>query len=119
MPGCHAATVTRCDNMADFGVCPCSGYSVAGEPFDACPCRTFTQGSSRLLNKFFPLFIAFARHDGLCSRVVFTYNLSVYDVVILNVVAYESCVLPKGAIVMRKRNKVQLHRGTHYFICIV
>jgi len=67
MPGCHAATVTRCDSRADFGACPCCGYSAAGEPFDACPCSgysvtagslfdaafpcyVFTQGSSRLLN---------------------------------------------------------------------
>ena len=66
MSGCHAATVTRCDSRADFSVCPCCGYSVAGELFDVCPCsgysaaagspfgacpyRAFTQGSSRLLN---------------------------------------------------------------------
>jgi hypothetical protein len=48
--------------------------------------RTFRAGMYR---QFFPLFIASARHDGLCTRVVFTYNLSVHDVVILNVVAYE------------------------------
>jgi hypothetical protein len=54
--------------------------------------RTFRAGS--MYRQFFPLFIASARHDGLCSRAVFTYNLSVHDVVILNVVAYESCVLP-------------------------
>ena len=37
MPGCHAATVTRCDSRADFGTYPCCGYSAAGEPFGACP----------------------------------------------------------------------------------
>ena len=35
MSGCHAATVTRCDSMADFGAYPYCGYSVAGKPFDA------------------------------------------------------------------------------------
>ena len=39
MPGCHAATVTRCDSRADFNACPYCGYSAAGEPFGACPCR--------------------------------------------------------------------------------
>ena len=37
MLGCHIATVTRCDSRADFGACPCCGYSAAGEPFGACP----------------------------------------------------------------------------------
>jgi len=69
MSGYHAATVTRCDSRADFGVCPCCGYSAAGEPFGACPCSgysvtagslfgaacpycAFTQGRNRLLNIF-------------------------------------------------------------------
>ena len=47
MSGCHAATVTRCDSRADFGACPCCGYSAAGEPFGACPysCCSATAGS--------------------------------------------------------------------------
>ena len=69
MLDCHAAILTRCDSRADFGVCPCCGYSVAGEPFDACPCSSysaaagspfgaclcsaFKQKSSRLLNIIF------------------------------------------------------------------
>ena len=61
-------TVTRCDSMADFDVCPCCEYSAAGKSFGVCPCcsysttagsffsvvflyRVFTHGSSRLLNK--------------------------------------------------------------------
>ena len=42
MSGCHAATVTRCDSRADFGACPCCGYSAAGEPFSACPCNCYS-----------------------------------------------------------------------------
>ena len=42
MSGCHAATVTRCDSRADFDVCPCCGYSAAGEPFGAYPCRDYS-----------------------------------------------------------------------------
>ena len=42
MPGCQAATVTRCDSRADFGACPCCGYSAIGEPFGACPCRSYS-----------------------------------------------------------------------------
>ena len=42
MTGCHAATVTRCDNRAVFSVCPYYGYSVAGEPFGACPYRGYS-----------------------------------------------------------------------------
>ena len=42
MSGCHAATVTRCDSKADFGACPCCGYSAAGEPFGACPCSGYS-----------------------------------------------------------------------------
>ena len=69
MSCCHVATVTRCDSRADFGACPYCGYSASGEPFDACPCCgysatagslfgavfpccVFTQGNSRLSNKF-------------------------------------------------------------------
>ena len=44
MLGYQAATVTTCDNRADFCVCPCCGYSAAGEPFGACPCRSFRDG---------------------------------------------------------------------------
>ena len=76
MPGCHAAIVTISDSRADFGACPCCGFSAAGEPFGACPysgysaaagsssgacpCRAFTQrraadyftkGSCRMLKK--------------------------------------------------------------------
>ena len=68
MSGHHAAIVTRCDSSADFSACLSCGYSAAGEPFGACPCcgysttagslfgtafpcRAFTPGSSRLLNK--------------------------------------------------------------------
>ena len=42
MSGCHAATVTRCDSMTDFGACPCCGYSAAREPFGVCPCRGYS-----------------------------------------------------------------------------
>ena len=42
MSGYHAATVTRCDSRTDFGVCPCYGYSAAGEPFSACPCSGYS-----------------------------------------------------------------------------
>ena len=68
MSCCHAAIVTRCDSRADFGFCPCCGYSAAGEPFGACPCRGYSaaaeepfrrqslprvqRGNSRLLYKF-------------------------------------------------------------------
>ena len=38
----HVTTVTKCDSRADFGACPCCGYSAAGEPFDACPCRDYS-----------------------------------------------------------------------------
>ena len=57
MPGCHTATVTRCDSRANFGPCPCFGYSAQGSlstpaptaatvqqqgsPFGACPCRAY------------------------------------------------------------------------------
>ena len=42
MSGSHAAIVTRCDSRADFGACPCYGYSAAGEPFGACPCSCYS-----------------------------------------------------------------------------
>ena len=42
MPGCHAVIVTRCDNRADFDVCPYYGYNAAGEPFDVCLCRGYS-----------------------------------------------------------------------------
>ena len=45
MSGRHAATVTRCDSGADFGACPCRGYSAAaGSPFGAYPCHVFRDG---------------------------------------------------------------------------
>ena len=57
MSGYHAATVTRCDSRANFGACPCCGYSAAGEPFDAYPCSCYSataghsyEGCSRLSN---------------------------------------------------------------------
>ena len=34
--------MTRCDSRADFGACPCCGYSVAGKPFGACPYRSYS-----------------------------------------------------------------------------
>ena len=42
MPGCHVATVTRCDSRADFSACPCCSYSAVGEPFSACLCRSYS-----------------------------------------------------------------------------
>ena len=42
MSGYPAATVTRCDSRADFGACPCCGYSAAGEPFGAYLCRGYS-----------------------------------------------------------------------------
>ena len=42
MLGCHAATVTRSDSRADFGACPCCGYSASGVPFGACPYHSYS-----------------------------------------------------------------------------
>ena len=38
----YAATVTRCNSRANFGACPCCGYSAAGEPFGVCPCCCYS-----------------------------------------------------------------------------
>jgi len=46
MSGCHAATVTRCDNKADFGVCPCCGMRA----FRRLPLPRCTEERCRLLN---------------------------------------------------------------------
>ena len=64
MTGCHAATVTRCDSMADFYVCPCCDYSAAKEPFGACSCRAFRHGRAADYFIFFCLFryIAFTMY---------------------------------------------------------
>ena len=59
MPGCHAATMTTCDSRADFGTCPCCGYSAAGE-------------SSRLLYKLIAIFVA--------AHVLLGYSTVVADV---------------------------------------
>ena len=48
MSGYHATTVTRCDSRADFGVCPCCGYSAAGEPFGACPCHGYREREQQI-----------------------------------------------------------------------
>ena len=42
MSGYHAAIVTRCDSRANFGACPCCGYSAASELFDAYPCSGYS-----------------------------------------------------------------------------
>ena len=48
MSGCHASTVTRCDNRADFDACSCYGYSATGEPFDSCPVTAIVQRQETL-----------------------------------------------------------------------
>jgi len=49
MSGYHAATVTRCDSKADFGICPYCGYSAAGEPFGVYPCRAVQRREANYL----------------------------------------------------------------------
>ena len=56
MPGYHTATVTRCDSRADFGACPCCGYSAAGEPFGACPSSGYSVTSGSLFNAACPCY---------------------------------------------------------------
>ncbi|KAJ1280888.1 hypothetical protein BS78_04G266600 [Paspalum vaginatum] len=52
--------------------------------------------------------------------LVFSYNRAVHDVAVVNAAAYRSCVVPRGAKVLRSgRDKVRLGRGTHYFVCTV
>ena len=51
---------------------------------------------------------------------MFNYNRAVHDVAVVNAAAYRSCVVPRGARVLRSgRDKVRLGRGTHYFVCTV
>jgi len=47
MSGCHIATVTRCDSMADFVACLCCDYSTAGESFGACPCSGYSAAAGK------------------------------------------------------------------------
>jgi len=47
MSGCHIATVTRCDSMADFVACLCCDYSTAGESFGACPCSGYSSAAGK------------------------------------------------------------------------
>ena len=49
MLGCHAATVTRCDSRADFGACPCCGYSAAGSISASTPAVAIVQQQGALL----------------------------------------------------------------------
>ncbi|KAL6635071.1 hypothetical protein ACP70R_027742 [Stipagrostis hirtigluma subsp. patula] len=52
--------------------------------------------------------------------LVFNYNRAVHDVAVVNAAAYRSCVVPRGARVLRSgRDRVKLGRGTHYFVCAV
>ncbi|XP_039790112.1 basic blue protein-like [Panicum virgatum] len=54
------------------------------------------------------------------DQLVFNYNRAVHDVAVVNAAAYRSCVVPRGARVLRSgRDKVRLGRGTHYFVCTV
>ncbi|KAK3155180.1 hypothetical protein QOZ80_2BG0199870 [Eleusine coracana subsp. coracana] len=54
------------------------------------------------------------------DHLVFNYNRAVHDVAVVNVAAYRSCVVPRGAKVLRSgRDRVKLGRGTHYFVCTV
>ncbi|KAF8729561.1 hypothetical protein HU200_017503 [Digitaria exilis] len=51
---------------------------------------------------------------------VFRYNREVHDVAVVDAAAYRSCVVPRGAKVLKSgRDKVTLGRGTHYFVCTV
>ncbi|TVU28349.1 hypothetical protein EJB05_19865 [Eragrostis curvula] len=52
--------------------------------------------------------------------LVFNYNRAVHDVAVVDAAAYRSCVVPRGARVLRSgRDRVKLGRGTHYFVCTV
>ncbi|CAL4885196.1 unnamed protein product [Urochloa decumbens] len=54
------------------------------------------------------------------DQLVFNYNRAVHDVAMVDAAAYRSCVVPRGARVLRSgRDKVRLGRGTHYFVCTV
>ncbi|RCV08222.1 hypothetical protein SETIT_1G308500v2 [Setaria italica] len=54
------------------------------------------------------------------DQLVFRYNRAVHDVAVVDAAAYRSCVVPRGAKVLRSgRDKVRLGRGTHYFVCTV
>ncbi|CAO2047619.1 unnamed protein product [Urochloa humidicola] len=54
------------------------------------------------------------------DELVFNYNRAVHDVAVVDAAAYRSCVVPRGARVLRSgRDKVRLGRGTHYFVCTV
>ncbi|CAL5055714.1 unnamed protein product [Urochloa decumbens] len=54
------------------------------------------------------------------DQLVFNYNRAVHDVAVVDAAAYRSCVVPRGARVLRSgRDKVRLGRGTHYFVCTV
>ncbi|CAN6253402.1 unnamed protein product [Urochloa humidicola] len=54
------------------------------------------------------------------NELVFNYNRAVHDVAVVDAAAYRSCVVPRGARVLRSgRDKVRLGRGTHYFVCTV
>lgn len=51
---------------------------------------------------------------------MFRYNREVHDVAVVDAAAYRSCVVPRGAKVLKSgRDKVTLGRGTHYFVCTV
>ncbi|CAL5019406.1 unnamed protein product [Urochloa decumbens] len=54
------------------------------------------------------------------DQLVFNYDRLVHDVAVVDAAAYRSCVVPRGARVLRSgRDKVRLGRGTHYFVCTV
>ncbi|GJM86737.1 hypothetical protein PR202_ga02625 [Eleusine coracana subsp. coracana] len=54
------------------------------------------------------------------DHLVFNYNRAVHDVAVVNAAAFRSCVVPRGAKVLRSgRDRVKLGRGTHYFVCTV
>nr|CAB3447832.1 unnamed protein product [Digitaria exilis]CAB3450981.1 unnamed protein product [Digitaria exilis] len=54
------------------------------------------------------------------DQLVFRYNREVHDVAVVDAAAYRSCVVPRGAKVLKSgRDKVTLGRGTHYFVCTV
>jgi hypothetical protein len=74
----------------------------------------------RIASSFFPSYYAARRDVRICACAVFNYNRAVHDVAVVNAAAYRSCVVPRGARVLRSgRDKVRLGRGTHYFVCTV